>query len=290
MDSDDAPVTVLRGSEITPAQWDELARAIAERNRQPSQHIGYLGEDPDVVASELRELDGDPLFAVARQDRQWRGLLGADWDDELGRAWLHGPWAATPSLMDRLYHELTAHLPAAVTGRELFCDVANTAVVDFAARQGFAPHGEHDIMRFARDQLPELSPVRLPALPPHLRGQFADLHDRAFPGTYAPSHRLLADGAPILADADNGTLLGYVVLKLEPDNADAQIEYLAVLESARGRGVGARLVTAALHEAFTDERFSVMDLVVDDPVARRLYQRAGFRLLRQMRSFRTGDG
>jgi ribosomal protein S18 acetylase RimI-like enzyme len=284
---------VLRRSQLAPGRLEEVARFIAERNCQPAQHIGYLGEDPAAVAAELRELDDDPLFAVAHdgagEDAVLCGLLCADWDLEIGRVWLHGPWAPNRQLMDLLYRALSAHLPAGADGHELFCDVANTAVVDFADRHGFAPHGWQAILRFTREQLDSLPPVRLPALAPQLHDQFADLHDRAFPGTYAPARALLADPPPILVETDGATLLGYAVLKLRPEYVDAQIEYLAVTESARGRGVGARLVAAALHEAFTDERYPVMDLVVDNPAARRLYERAGFRLLREMRSFRLGE-
>ncbi len=59
-------------------------------------------------------------------------------------------------------------------------------------------------------------------------------------------------------------------------------------EAARGRGVGAQMLTGALHEAFADPRFTYMDLVTSNPAARRLYEKVGFRLLHEMRSFRKG--
>lgn len=92
---------------------------------------------------------------------------------------------------------------------------------------------------------------------------------------------------PVSSRSRGARLLGYVVLKLRPDYGEAQIEYVAVTESARGQGVGVRLVTAALRKAFTDDHYEVMDISTSNPVARRLYEKAGFTLLRNMRSFRT---
>jgi ribosomal protein S18 acetylase RimI-like enzyme len=289
MDGDDVTVSVARLGDLTAAHLSEIASFVAARNGDPRQHIGYLGHDPDQVAAELRDLDGDALFVTARHGARWCGLLGAEWDLDLPRTWWHGPWADTPELMDRLCVALLPHLPPAAAPHEVFCDAQNTAVVDFAARHGFARHGEQAILRFGRDQLHNVAPVVLPRLQARWHEQFAALHDRAFPGTYAPSRVLLADPPPTFVAADGGTLLGYVTLKLQADSHDAQIEYLAVEESARGQGLGAKLVAAALHETFADDRFRTMDLVTDDdnPAARRLYERVGFTVLHEMRSFRA---
>lgn len=280
-----ARLTLCRRRELTPAQLEEIAAYAAGCNRDPAQHIGYVGQTREEVTHELGELDADAVFAVARaRDDRLCGLLAAEWDVDLGRTWLHGPWAATPDLMDRLYRAVLPHLPVTAGTHELFIDTANTAVAGFAARHGFAPHGHQVILRFARNRLAELPAVTLPRLTPQWHGQFAALHDRAFPGTYAPARTLLADPPPVLVATEGDTLLGYVVLKLRP--GDAQVEYLAVAEPARRRGIGTRLLTAALHEALRDPRYEAVDLVTDDPSARRLYERVGFTLRREMRSFR----
>jgi ribosomal protein S18 acetylase RimI-like enzyme len=275
---------LCRRRELTPAHLEEIAAYAAGCNRDPAQHIGYVGQTPEEVTGELGELDGDAVVAVARDGGRLCGLLAAEWDVDLGRTWLHGPWADSPDLMDRLYRAVLPHLPAAAGTHELFIDTANTAVAGFAARHGFAPHGHQVILRFARDRLAGLPAVTLPRLTPRWHEQFAALHDRAFPGTYAPAAKLLADAPPILVATDGDTLLGYVALKLRP--GDAQVEYLAVAESARRQGVGTRLLVAALHEALRDPGYEAVDLVTDNPSARQLYERVGFTLLHEMRSFR----
>jgi ribosomal protein S18 acetylase RimI-like enzyme len=290
MDIAAVQISLVSRAEVTPAQVAEFGTYAAACNTDSHQHIGYLGTEPDDVTAELRELEGDHVYAAAREGTRLCGLLCAEWDLDLGRTWLYGPWAETPELMDRLYGAVRPLVPAGASLHELFCEIANTAVCDFAERHGFGLHGDHVIMRLARERLSDLEPVRLPPLTQRWHEQVATLHDSAFPNTYAPSGVLLSRDQPMYRSfvaADGDTLLGYVVLKLRPEYGEALIEYVAVTEAARGRGVGTRLVTAALHEAFTDERLDAMDLVTNNPAARRVYEKVGFTLLREMRSFRT---
>src|SRR5690606_24368811 len=124
----DVRLTLRRRRELTRAQLEEIAAYAAGCNRDPRQHIGYVGQTREEVTNELGELDGDAIFAVAHDGDRLSGLLAAEWDVDLGRTWLHGPWAATPDLMDRLYRTVLPHLPVAAGEHELFIDTANTAV------------------------------------------------------------------------------------------------------------------------------------------------------------------
>lgn len=279
-------IVTLRRADVTDAVLAELGGFIARSNGDRSRNIGYLGDQPADVTAELHELEGDFTFAVARAGGEITGTLGMEWDPEVGRAWVLGPWAATPELMDTLYATVDATVPATIGEREIFCDAANTAVAAFAGRHGFGEPKAHTILRFPRAGLAALDPVTLPRLTPEFEDQFAALHDRAFPGTHSPASALLASGQPIWVELSGTELLGYVTLKLRPEHDDAQIDYVAVHEDARGKGAGGRLVAAALHLAFADERITRMDLVTNNPVARRLYERVGFSLLQDMRSYR----
>jgi ribosomal protein S18 acetylase RimI-like enzyme len=282
--------------------YAELARFVAAHNGDPAHHIGYLGDEANDVIAELTDLDEDAAFGTAR-DRSGRlvGLLGVEWDTGIGRAWLLGPWTALDptdaetgsdsdngsDLMDRLYATVDREIPDGVSEREIFCAVTNAAVVAFAGRHGFGPPRQQAILTFPRSRLADLPPVTLPALTSRYVDQFMALHDSAFPGTHTPAAGLLDKGEPIWMAVDGDTLLGYVTLKLRPEFDDAQIDYLAVAEPARGRGVGATLLAAALHLAFADARITSMELVTSNPVARRLYERTGFTLSHDMRSFRA---
>jgi ribosomal protein S18 acetylase RimI-like enzyme len=287
MDAATVRIGLIRRSELTEAQVVEFGRYIATRNADPREHIGYVGTEPDEVAADLRDIKGEHVYAVARTGGLLCGLLCAEWDLDIGRTWLYGPWAESPDLMDRLYTEVRPLVPAGAAEHEMFCDAANTAVVSFAARHGFPRQGQHVIMRFPRERLSALPPERLPPLTPDLHEQFTALHHGAFRGVDAPAAELIARNAPVFVAVDGDTLLGYVVLKLRPEFREAQIRFVAVAEAARGRGTGARLLATALHEAFADDRIPCMDLNTSSPAARRLYERVGFAVLREMRSFRT---
>ncbi|MGE5136634.1 MAG: GNAT family N-acetyltransferase [Gemmatimonadota bacterium] len=107
--------------------------------------------------------------------------------------------------------------------------------------------------------------------------------------TYAPTLRELgADGGgEVLAAVDGGTLLGTVMLQPWPyaDELvraphEAEIRALAVAPQARGRGVGAALVTAVTERALTLGVRRLLLLTRPDMLAaQRLYARAGFRRL-----------
>ncbi|OLB79396.1 MAG: hypothetical protein AUI14_10605 [Actinobacteria bacterium 13_2_20CM_2_71_6] len=209
-------LNVVSRTEFTDDLYAEIGRFVADHNRDPAQHIGYLGEEPDDVTAELHELEGGFAFALARDTGALIGVLGAEWDPEIARVWLLGPWAGTAELMDRLYRAVLTVVPDDIAKHEMFCNVANVAAAEFARRHGFSRTREQYILRFERSRLAGLPPVTLPALAPAYRDQFAALHDRAFPNTFAPAAALLAKDEPIWMAVDGTRLLGYVVLKLRP--------------------------------------------------------------------------
>jgi ribosomal protein S18 acetylase RimI-like enzyme len=283
-------ISVVRRAELTDAHYREFATFVADRNDRPAQHIGYLGREPDDVTAELHELAGEFVAVFARDGTGLVGVLGMEWDTDIERAYLLGPWGDSADLLDRLYATARAMVPDHIADHEIFCNLANTAVLEFARRHGFGPPREQYILRFDRASLAALPQVTLPLLTPAHHDRFAALHDRAFPNTHAPAATLLAKGEPVRVVVEDDRLLGYVILALRPEYDDAQVEYIAVEESARGKGIGARMLTAALHVAFADDRFTHMGLVTNNPVARRLYEKVGFVLEHEMRSFSTVRG
>lgn len=81
----------------------------------------------------------------------------------------------------------------------------------------------------------------------------------------------------VLVARDGETAVGYVTCKLDPTTRGGAIELIGVAESARGRGVGKRLVDAALGWAVA--RGATMMSVVTQARnfrALRLYERCGF--------------
>ena len=108
------------------------------------------------------------------------------------------------------------------------------------------------------------------------------------PSGYAATlHTLGADGqGEVLAAVDAGQLVGTVMLQAWPAGqmargpGEAEIRALAVAPHARGRGVGAALVTAVIERAARrGVRHLVLLTLPEMRAAHHLYTQAGFRRL-----------
>ena len=285
-------IEVVQRQALDPAALAGIGAFVATANADPAQHIGYVDGSAAEVTTTLSELDGEAVFALGRDaDGGMVAVLAAEWDTDLGRTWLYGPWGV---FADDLYAALRPHLPPAAGEHELFCDAANTTVAGFAARHGFTLQGEHMIL-----ELPRAAAAGLPApatpvspIPADLRDAFTALHETCFPGTHTGAATILAGEQhylPPLGVRSDGALLGYVALTAEPEFGRAQVEYLGVAPDHRGRGLATELVRAAVHAALRDPRIGVVSLTVSatDPAALRVYRKAGFVVERTMRCYRT---
>jgi ribosomal protein S18 acetylase RimI-like enzyme len=89
----------------------------------------------------------------------------------------------------------------------------------------------------------------------------------------------LDDTHRLLIAVEGDRLSGYVYLQHRRVEGEGYVDYLGVDESARGRGLGRALLTAAAHWALVERALPRMHLTVrqDKPVALRLYEGAGFR-------------
>jgi [ribosomal protein S18]-alanine N-acetyltransferase len=96
------------------------------------------------------------------------------------------------------------------------------------------------------------------------------------------------DGAPD-ASPDGDRLVGYAGLMVTGSEADVQT--VGVAASARGRGVGGRLVTALIEEAVgRGATGMLLEVRADNPAAIGLYRRLGFEQLSvRRRYYQPGD-
>jgi ribosomal protein S18 acetylase RimI-like enzyme len=129
------------------------------------------------------------------------------------------------------------------------------------------------------DELPEIGGIRVAA---YRADGFLSPDSR-----YEPRLRELgADGVGhvLVAIADDGTLVGTVMLQTWPDGGElvrhedeAEIRALAVLPAARGRGLGRALLAAVIDRASEENvRTLLLFTQPEMKVAHRLYEDAGF--------------
>ena len=277
----------------------DVARFIADLNRLPEHHIGYLSLEQAGVLHELREMvQGSSELLVATVNGEMVGVLGFDADPEIGRTWLYGPFVAEGEwqrMADELWNVLDPLIQEPVREVEVYCNAANTNVIAFARGLRLAPYKDAVILRIDRDEaLAQPEPDGVMLVTPEHHQAFVDLHQATFPNTYYTGVQILDRVAAspdrrVFAIVEGGELLGYAHVEALPDLADATIEFVGVSPAARGKGVGTRLLHAALHWIFSYPTINVLSLTTetDNAVALRLYQRAGFRIIHEMRSFRS---
>jgi GNAT superfamily N-acetyltransferase len=269
-----------------------LARFVAARNHGAERCL-HLGDDVATVRRELEELETprDRAWHLAEVDGEIVGAALVDLDEALGRAWLFGPWTADADDDDgagRVLDAALAAVPPTVAQVDNFLDSANRRGVRLHEARGFRVERRSSILRCtARPAGAGRGVVGVPA---ERRAALAALHDAAFPGTWLTPAKLLEQGSgpdatllhlPDAADA--AAVLGYLLLRREPERREAVVDYVAVREDARGAGHGRALLTRAVALAFDEDDVEAVTLVVDDANDRAygLYRSAGFELLHE---------
>jgi ribosomal protein S18 acetylase RimI-like enzyme len=278
---------------------DELRDAvafIAAQQAHADHRISYVGNDATGIVAELGGLK--PSWAttarVLRDGTRIVGVVIAEWDDDLGRAWILGPWvlddgegwmAGAATLLDAAL----AQPPSTVTRYEMSGDVANRRLAELAASRGWTPTEPHHLL-VADAAVVAAWPAGGGRQTASLRaasrddiGAIAALHDVEFPDTYASAMQLVdgqLDGSRIVlvADDGHGGVVGYVAGEVHNDG-EGFIDFVAVDPAARGAGIGRDLVMTVTRRLLDRSRLGRVGLTVQDhrTPARNLYERLGFR-------------
>jgi ribosomal protein S18 acetylase RimI-like enzyme len=279
-----------------PDELTDIVALVAEQQRHPDRRISYLGTDATGIVAELDGLE-PPWATTARVLRDGTRITGAvmtEWDDDLGRAWIVGPWvlgdgdawmAAAAALLDAAL----AELPPTVARFEMSGDVANHRLADLAASQGWtATEPNHVLLAdagvvAARPAGREGQTAAVRAAAPDDIGAIAALHDAEFPDTYTSATQLVdgqLDGSRVVlvADDGHGGVAGYAAGEVH-DDGEGFIDFVAVDPATRGTGVGRQLVVAITRELLERSMLGRVCLTVQDhrTPARALYERLGFR-------------
>jgi ribosomal protein S18 acetylase RimI-like enzyme len=294
-----------------PAREDDLdfvVTLIVGEQARRERRCTYVGLDADGIRAELDALS-PPWAETVRVVRDGGGtIVGVsvvEWDDELGRAWILGPWVAgddaawtgaAPVLLDAAI----AQLPSAVTRHELSGEVDHGLLGRLAADRGWAASEVNHALVIDEatvagwlDELPagvlrEAVPADEPAI--------AEMHDDEFPGTYASAAQLASGESERIVlvvpgrDGDATALSGYAAGQVHADG-EGFIDFVVVHPTARGRGVGRHLVIALTRKLLAASTTGTVALTVQDRrvPARALYEQLGFRPDAAIVAYRNWD-
>lgn len=280
-------------------EQDELGDAvafIAAQQAHADHRISYVGDDPTGIVAELAGLEPSWLTTarVLRDGTHIVGVVIAEWDDDLGRAWILGPWVAGDGEgwmtgAATLLEAALAQPPPTVTRYEMSGDVANRRLAALATARGWTPTEPHHLL-VADAAVVSAWPAGGGRLAASVRaagpddvGAIAALHDVEFPDSYASAAQLVdgqVDGSRIvLVAADGGGgVLGYAAGEVHNDG-EGFIDFVAVDPGARGAGIGRDLVMTMARRLIDRSGLGRVCLTVQDhrTPARTLYERLGFR-------------
>lgn len=276
-------------------RFDALVEFVAAHNPDGTHHIGYFGLTPEDIRLTLRMFNWpfDRAARLAVAGGRIVGVLAADIDRDLGRAWLYGPLVvaeAWDETADALYAALAPGLPAGIGEHEMFVDARNAHGRAFAARHGFETYGEWAIYFLTPDRLAALPPAEAEPWDERYTAQLDALHNRLFPrSNYTLAYLLKPDPQTLLLMATEGDALrGYFFGRVEAEAGEAYVDLIGVDEAARGTGLGRRLMLAGLSRMRATPGLRQVNLTVaaDNETARRLYAKLGFAQEREMVAFR----
>jgi ribosomal protein S18 acetylase RimI-like enzyme len=296
------------------ADFTTVVDLVVRLQALPEQHIGYHGVTEQEVTDELTGVAGpwadNAVVAVGSHD-EIHGVLTADVDRDLGRAWLLGPFVDLPDAhpaADRLWQSaadellatiLTLPCLAGIDDLELYGHRKHRRLADFAAKHGF-PSGamsrvfvlDGSALRtlLVRDaqRPPGVPGVRALPEDPQVRAAVAALHERSFPGRTISGHGLVEGHKEhVIVVAEHGGVIGYAAGY--PQDDELYVDYVAVDPAKRSAGVGGALVRGLLREMAIrhgprGQAAAVISLGND--ASERMFTRLGFALHLELVSYR----
>ncbi|SJM60242.1 hypothetical protein CZ771_11660 [Actinomycetales bacterium JB111] len=300
---------IVTSQDIDPAAVLDL---VVRHQQSPRTACAYLGTERSDIQDDLESLDQHWLqtVRVSVVDSRVVGAAAVEWDEDMDRSWIYGPWVEethwreeAPGLLGAVAEQ------APVAGHELFASVDHPGMAWLAEECGWRPGAvtyEYARTTAAADALEATGAPRAADAPgetgapdatdsplgPDLRWAApADLpairalHDAEFPDTYARAEELVAeDGSyrTVVLAAD-GDVVGYATARTQGDDA-VYLDFLAVRQDVRRTGAGRRLLDG-VQRGFGRPR---MTLSVDEnrSGSREFFAGAGFAVAAATRPYR----
>ena len=279
----------------TPDELPAAAAFIARLNALPAtQSLHCTAGTPRRLRAALQQPDAFPdgwarAFVVAADPaHEIRAAVGCQLDPDRTLGWLWGPWLDNvkdwPTLGPALLTRMLDSLPASVRRIDAFLHTENRAGLRFLQAHGFSLGPVTHIYVAPRQDGSAGAIPPYPELRPAHEVAFARLHADTFPASGSTPADILLGGRDeehaIFAATDGLRLLGSVCVSVNHAPLEGFIDYLAVKPTARGMGIGTRLLQTALRWTFDARRLPQAALTVSDwrAGARHLYEQSGFTL------------
>ncbi|MEJ2208734.1 MAG: GNAT family N-acetyltransferase [Anaerolineae bacterium] len=231
--------------------------------------------------------DSELCYVVALRDGRLAGAMGSEYDEGLGRGWLHGPHVATGDwdlVAGQLFSRLLAALPACIGQLGAYLNVENARGRRFYAQQGFQEreHLNYEFWLAPEERVVSGDEACLPLGKEH-ETSFKQLYQALFPAAYYSADRIIdmvGQSHQVLVVAEGQEVLGFAVVSTEGSESAGEIQFFGVREDRRRQGYGRRLLLSAIDWLLDTAGVSGVSLNVGEELvhAQRLYESVGFRL------------
>lgn len=270
-----------------------IARFISIINSKEESHIGYCGSNSEEIANSLMEdvtdIPFNESFIIGTEDEKIIGILGFDMDFESNSAEIWGPFLKEDKwdIVDKMWTKMIEILPRKIESISMFINKKNENCLRLADNLHFNKKSEEIILEFERTNAHKLQNTPIIELTNTYYEDMQLLHDKVFPNTYYSGSQIierLSDHRKVFIDIKDNKLAGYIYVEVNPEFGEGSIEFFAVDESQRGKGIGSALLTMALKWLFTFDSINNIVLCVNSSNERalNLYRRVGFKQKHQL--------
>lgn len=274
----------------------EISEFIARLNYKEESHIAYCGNDSEEIENsimdDITDIAFDESFIIAIEDDEIIGVLGFDADIERNNAEIWGPFIEEEkwNVVTQLWDKMVELLPKEVKLLNMFINNKNNNCLELANDLKFNKVSEESIIKFERSNIGSLDEVCLIELDIDDFEAMKELHDKTFPNTYYSGEEIVSRlniYRKVFVCKEDTKLVGYIYVESEPEFGEGNIEFFAVNESQRSKGVGSKLLKMALKWLFSFNSINSFTLCVNsgNENAINLYKKIGFKQKHQLSYF-----
>ncbi|MCG7410252.1 GNAT family N-acetyltransferase [Paenibacillus sp. ACRRX] len=257
---------MLKTAKYKAEDIQEMAAFIETCNQIQEQHVGYCGVKCDEIAAAIVEITADSSlderFVVYEEAGSIIGICGLDIGADNGAVELWGPFVreddvTNQALLHAIWQDINKLIWAKgqkVTQVEGFYDTRNRVGIPIFEWLGGECTGVHSVLQLKRAQW--LSAKEEQTSSPYKttdQAAFVSLHESCFPGTYMSAESLIKsidDQHALFVCRENSEMAGYIYASANAEFGEGTIEYIAVDERYRHKGIGSKLLRQALSFLF----------------------------------------
>lgn len=269
---------------------EAVSKFIANMNKITQHHVGYCGLiKEEILHTLLHDFSDFPLeesLVVAFENDRLIGVLGFDIDGHTREAEIWGPFVNHDEWQQvsiKMWDKLVNQLPFSLNKALGFYQTHNTNCNSFMKRLGAINKGEHSILTITRSHLQRSieENCEVAEMTPNEYDSFKFLHEEAFKYAYFTAEEIIEkinNEHKVFVACSVGKLLGYVFCEANPNFAEGDIHFIAVITYARNRGVGIQLLNESLRFLFSFHEINEITLCVrrSNEAAISIYKKVGF--------------